>query len=144
MCLRAFLSDGTATGRQEEYAELAPGARRLGAAFQKVNFLRDLCEDHDVLGRTYFPGLVIEQFDDRHRDVILADIDADLAAAAAVIPRLPVSSRRAVAAAHGLFAELSSRLAATPAARIREERVRVPTPVKARIVARALLGGVPA
>lgn len=143
MCLRAFLSDGTATGRQEEYAELAPGARRLGAAFQKVNFLRDLCEDHDVLGRTYFPGLVIEQFDDRHRDVILADIDADLAAAAAVIPRLPVSSRRAVAAAHGLFAELSSRLAATPAARIREERVRVPTPVKARIVARALLGGVP-
>jgi 15-cis-phytoene synthase len=144
MCLRAFLSDGTATGRQEEYAELAPGARRLGAAFQKVNFLRDLCEDHDVLGRTYFPGLVIEQFDDRHRDVILADIDADLAAAAAVIPRLPVSSRRAVAAAHGLFAALSSRLAATPAARIREERVRVPTPVKARIVARALLGGVPA
>jgi 15-cis-phytoene synthase len=144
MCLRAFLSDGTATGRQEEYAELAPGAQRLGAAFQKVNFLRDLCEDHDVLGRTYFPGLVIEQFDDRHRDVILADIDADLAAAAAVIPELPVSSRRAVAAAHGLFAELSSRLAATPAARIREERVRVPTPVKARIVARALLGGVPA
>jgi 15-cis-phytoene synthase len=144
MCLRAFLSDGTATGRQEEYAELAPGAQRLGAAFQKVNFLRDLCEDHEVLGRTYFPGLVIEQFDDRHRDVILADIDADLAAAAAVIPRLPVSSRRAVAAAHGLFAELSSRLAATPAARIREERVCVPTPVKARIVARALLGGVPA
>jgi 15-cis-phytoene synthase len=144
MCLRAFLSDGTATGRQDEYAELAAGAQRLGAAFQKVNFLRDLCEDHDVLGRTYFPGLVIEQFDDRHRDVILADIDADLAAAAAVIPRLPVSSRRAVAAAHGLFAELSSRLAATPAARIREERVRVPTPVKARIVARALLGGVPA
>ncbi len=144
MCLRAFLSDGTATGHQEEYAELAPGARRLGAAFQKVNFLRDLCEDHDVLGRTYFPGLVIDQFDDRHRDVILADIDADLAVAAAVIPRLPVSSRRAVAAAHGLFAALSSRLAATPAARIREERVRVPTPVKARIVARALLGGVPA
>jgi len=144
MCLRAFLSDGTATGRQDEYAELAAGAQRLGAAFQKVNFLRDLCEDHDVLGRTYFPGLVIDQFDDRHRDVILADIDADLAAAAAVIPRLPVSSRRAVSAAHGLFAELSSRLAATPAARIREERVRVPTPVKARIVARALLGGVPA
>lgn len=144
MCLRAFLSDGSAGGRQQEYAELAPAAQRLGAAFQKVNFLRDLCEDHDVLGRTYFPGLDIEQFDDRRRDVILADIDADLAAAAAVIPRLPASSRRAVAAAHGLFAELSSRLAATPAARIREERVRVPTPVKARIVARALLGGVPA
>jgi phytoene synthase len=144
MCLRAFLSDGSGAGHQAEYAELAPGAQRLGAAFQKVNFLRDLCEDHDVLGRTYFPGLVVEQFDDRRRDVILADIDADLAAAAAVIPRLPASSRRAVAAAHGLFAELSKRLAATPAARIREERVRVPAPVKARIVARALLGGVPA
>jgi len=143
MCLRAFLSHGSAGGRQQEYTELSPGAQRLGAAFQKVNFLRDLCEDHDVLGRTYFPGLDIEQFDDRRRDVILADIDADLAAAAAVIPRLPASSRRAVAAAHGLFAELSSRLAATPAARIRAERVRVPTPVKARIVARAMLGGVP-
>ena len=141
MCLRAFLSG---SGSHTAYAELAPGARRLGAAFQKVNFLRDLCEDHDLLGRSYFPGLVLEDFDDRRRDVILADIDADLAAAAVVIPRLPVSSRRAVAAAHGLFAELSRRLAATPAARIRVERVRVPAPVKARIVARALLGGVPA
>lgn len=140
MCLRAFLLDG----RPADYDELAPGARRLGAAFQKVNFLRDLCDDHDVLGRSYFPGLVIEQFDDRRRDVILADIDADLAAAAAVIPRLPDSSRRAVAAAHGLFSELSSRLAATPAEQIRRERVRVPNAVKARIVARALLGGVPA
>ena len=140
MCLRAFLTEG----RPSDYDELAPGARRLGAAFQKVNFLRDLCDDHDVLGRSYFPGLVLEQFDDRHRDVILADIDADLAAAATVIPRLPDSSRRAVAAAHGLFAELSSRLAATPAEQIRRERVRVPNVVKARIVARALLGGAPA
>ena len=140
MCLRAFLSDGRPDAT---YAELAPGARRLGAAFQKVNFLRDLCEDHELLGRSYFPGLTLDRFDDHHRDVILADVDADLAAAAAVIPRLPPSSRRAVAAAHGLFAELSARLAATPAERIRRERVRVPTAVKARIVARALMGGLP-
>jgi phytoene/squalene synthetase len=141
MCLRAFLRDESASAG---YDELAPGARRLGAAFQKVNFLRDLREDHDVLGRTYFPGLVVADFDDRRRDDILRDIDADLEAAAAVIPRLPASSRRAVAAAHGLFSELSCRLAHTPAERIRRQRVRVPTPVKARIVARAVLRGAPA
>jgi len=141
MCLRAFLTD---PGARAGFEELCPGARRLGAAFQKVNFLRDLCEDHDVLGRSYFPGVVLQDFDDTHKDALLDDIDSDLRAAAAVIPLLPASSRRAVSAAHGLFLELSCRLRATPAARIRRERVRVPGPVKARIVARALLGRGPA
>jgi 15-cis-phytoene synthase len=141
MCLRAFLTDGTA---RAGYEDLCPGARRLGAAFQKVNFLRDLREDHDVLGRSYFPGVVLRDFDDVAKDLLLEDIDADLRAAAAVVPLLPASSRRAVSAAHGLFTELARRLRATPAAQIRRERVRVPTAVKARIVARALLGGVPA
>jgi phytoene synthase len=136
MCLRAFLTDPAA---HASYDELAPGARRLGAAFQKVNFLRDLAEDHDVLGRTYFPGLTPSALTDRHRDVVLDDIDADLRAAALVIPRLPTSSRRAVAAAHALFAELAVRLRATPVERIRAERVSVPTSVKARLVARAVL-----
>lgn len=139
MCLRAFLSGRPHADR--EYAELAPGARRLGAAFQKVNFLRDLAADRDQLGRSYFPDLDPDAFDVAARDRFLDDIDADLDAAATVIPRLPVGSRRAVAAAHALFAELSRRLRATSPERIRTERIRVPGPVKARIVARAVMAG---
>jgi len=139
MCLRAFLH-GNDDG---DYARLTPGARRLGAAFQKVNFLRDLAEDHGLLGRSYFPGLDLEAFTDAQRDELLDDIAADLTAAAAVIPELPASSRRAVLAAHALFAELAARLRATPATTICRQRVRVPGPVKAQVVLRALVRGTP-
>lgn len=135
MCLRAFVG-----GDAEDYARLAPAARSLGAAFQKVNFLRDLADDHDVLGRTYFPGLDPDRFSDAHRNQLLDDIDADLALAAAAIPQLPPGSRRAVQAAHGLFAALSARLRRTPAARIRQTRIRVPDAQKAVIIARAVSG----
>lgn len=141
MCLRAFLAERPAGEAARAYDRLAPGARCLGAAFQKLNFLRDLAEDHDTLGRCYFPGLELARFDDAARDRILDDIDADLAAAAAVIPDLPPSSRRAVRAAHATFGELATRLRATPAAHICRQRVRVPDAVKLRIAARAMYGG---
>lgn len=141
MCLRAFVAAPDASPARSSYAALAPGAQRLGAAFQKLNFLRDLADDHDVLRRDYFPGLVLDRFCDADRDRILDDIDADLDAAAAVVPRLPASSRRAVAAAHATFAELGARLRRTPATEIRRTRVRVPTTVKLRIAAHALSGG---
>jgi len=142
MCLRAFLAAPDASrGHSSSYDALAPGARRLGAAFQKLNFLRDLADDHDLLRRDYFPGLETDRFCDEDRDRILDDIDADLGAAAAVLPDLPASSRRAVRAAHATFAELGSRLRQTPASEIRRSRVRVPTSVKLRIAAGALSGG---
>jgi phytoene/squalene synthetase len=122
---------------------LRPGARRLGAAFQKINFLRDLADDHDVLGRRYFPGVDPETFSDADRDRLLDDIERDLDAAAAVLPELPSSSRRAVWAAHATFAELAARLRVTPAAEIRRARVRVPDPVKLRILVGALYRGRP-
>jgi len=140
MCLRVFLADDHGGDRSGHYDRLAPGARRLGAAFQKLNFLRDLAEDHDVLRRGYFPGLTIDEFCDADRDRILDDIAADLDAAAAVITELPASSRRAVRVAHATFAELATRLRATPATEIRRTRVRVPDPVKLRLVAGALSG----
>lgn len=139
MCLRAFLIDQP--DPDARYAELAPGAQRLGAAFQKVNFLRDLADDNNELGRSYLPGLHPDRFDVTVRDEMLDDIAADLAAAAAVIPQLPASSRRAVAAAHALFAELARRLRATPPEQIRARRVRVPNAAKARVVARAVTVG---
>ncbi len=137
MCLRIFLTEQNSVG----YEQMAPGARRLGAAFQKLNFLRDLAEDHDTLNRCYFPGLDVALFCDADRDQILDEIAADLDAAAAVIPNLPTSSRRAVRAAHATFSELATRLRATPASEIRRTRVRIPDPVKLRLLVGAWHGG---
>jgi 15-cis-phytoene synthase len=136
MCLRAFLADEP--DREARYEALAPGAQRLGAAFQKVNFVRDLADDADLLDRHYLPGTEPADLDDARRDELLDDVDADLAAAALVVPSLPRGSRLAVCAAHDLFAALSTRLRATPAAELRQRRVRVPTPAKAALVARAV------
>jgi phytoene/squalene synthetase len=141
MCLRVFLTGDGGRDAAGSYDRLAPGAQRLGAAFQKLNFLRDLAEDHDTLSRCYFPGLDVEQFCDADRDQILDEIAADLDAAAAVVPELPASSRRAVRAAHATFTELAARLRVTPAADIRRTRVRVPDSVKLRVLAGALYGG---
>lgn len=133
MCLQTFQNAG---GRAPvaPAAALTDGARRLGRAFQDVNFLRDLADDADTLGRDYLrlgqPG--------RSRAEILDGIDADLNAAAAVIPDLPRDCRRAVTTAHDLFAELAVRLR-TPG----PTRTRVPGAVKGTIAARALLGGAP-
>lgn len=132
MCLRAFVADEPSP--EQSYEQLAPGARRLGAAFQKVNFLRDIAADSDDLGRGYFPGVDPRGLDDAQRDRLLDDVDADLAVAALAVDRLPPSSRRAVRVAHRLFAELSARLRETPAERLRQERVRVPGPRKAALV----------
>ncbi|MFP3714192.1 phytoene/squalene synthase family protein [Puerhibacterium sp. TATVAM-FAB25] len=136
MCLRVFVD-----GDDAAYERLAPAAARLGAAFQKLNFLRDVAEDHGVRGRSYLPGVDCSALTDADRDDVLDDIDDDLAVAAAALPGLPASSRVAVAAAHGLFAELARRLRATPAEVICRERVRVPDRVKATVLARVLVTG---
>ena len=141
MCLKAFLV-GVSVAADDE-ATMVTGARRLGAAFQKVNFLRDLAADFEQLGRSYFPGVDVASFTEADKVRLLDDIDADLAVSASVIPMLPRSSRRAVALAQGLFAELSARLRATPADRLVRSRVRVPNPVKLRIAAVAASGRVP-
>ena len=137
MCLRVFLLDER--DPVTAYAELAPGAQALGAAFQKINFLRDLAEDSAVLGRQYFPGIDPARLTDAQRRTLLDDIDTDLRVAEPAVARLPGSSRRAVRVAHALFAELSHRLRGTSAAEIRVRRVRVPGPAKALVVARCLL-----
>jgi len=141
MCLRAFLQ-----GRELTEAELTrfdEGACALGAAFQKVNFLRDLAADFDTLGRSYFPGINVDSFGEDDKQRLVADIDNDLRVSAAVIPDLPAGSRRAVVLAHDLFAELNRRLKHTPAADLRTVRVRVPNPVKVRIATAAAIGRKP-
>ena len=136
MCLCCFLQ-GTAVSA-EQRSGLEEGARRLGAAFQKVNFLRDLSDDFSGLGRSYFPGVDVESFTEADKERLLADIDEDLRISGEAVPRLPASSRAAVALAQELFTELARRLHRTPAAQLRTSRVRVPNPVKARIAAETL------
>ncbi|GAC66956.1 phytoene/squalene synthase family protein [Gordonia soli] len=135
MCLRAFLAAEPA--REFRYTELSAGARHLGAAFQKINFLRDVGDDSEGLGRDYLVGRRVDDPAEITWQHWIADIDDDLAAAAAMIPSLPRRSRVAVCAAHDLFAELTDRLRASTPSRARAFRVRVPTPMKLRIVAAA-------
>jgi phytoene synthase len=141
MCLCAFLQGTTKTA--EETTELESGARALGAAFQKVNFLRDLAADFRELGRSYFPGVSVDSFTEADKNRLLDDIDADLRTSAAVLPKLPAGSRRAVALAQSLFADLAARLRATPAERLVTTRIRVPNPTKLRIATTAALGRTP-
>ena len=138
MCLKAFLVDHEVTAEQDK--RFVAGARALGAAFQKVNFLRDLSADADGLGRAYFPGVDIANLTDAAKTALVANIDADLALSGAIVPELPRSSRRAVALAQSLFAELNRRIEKTPASVLRTSRISVPTTVKARLLVRALMG----
>jgi phytoene/squalene synthetase len=128
MCLQAFVNAGAPAPRKPE-PSLVDGARRLGAAFQDVNFLRDLDHDADELGRNYLGTST--------RSEVLQRIDGDLSAAAAVIPLLPADCRKAVTAAHDLFAALADRLRRDPSS---STRIRVPDAVKAALAARAWLG----
>ena len=146
MCLRVFMVDegsgaGTSRPGPEAMAELEAGARRLGAAFQKVNFLRDLGEDFHERGRRYFPDVDPDALTEADKHRILDDLDADLAASRKSMAALPRSSRVAVTAAHSLFDELSSRLRATPASAIAQHRVRVPASVKNRVAVVSLVRG---
>lgn len=138
MCLQTFVNAG-ADRPQPAHPDLVDGARRLGAAFQDVNFLRDLPHDVGSLGRDYL-GVGTTEAGTVSRVDVLDRIDADLDAAGAIIPRLPADCRRAVTAAHDLFTALSRRLRRAGST---TERVRVPNSVKLGLAARATVGAAP-
>ncbi|WP_166874125.1 phytoene/squalene synthase family protein [Salinibacterium sp. ZJ450] len=136
MCLRVFLAGETVPAAERH--QLEHGARRLGAAFQKINFLRDLADDFGTLGRRYFPDIDPGHFTEEQKLALVADIEQDLAAARAVIPQLPPGCRRAIVAAHALFSVLTGRVRATPASDLLRTRVSVPTAVKLGILLRSM------
>ncbi len=136
MCLKCFLHGHGVSAEEEQ--RLAVGARHLGAAFQKVNFLRDLAEDFSRLGRSYFPDVSPLNFSEAHKERLLADIDHDLDESRRVLRGLPPSSRRAVAVAQELFAELTQRIRATPAEDLMQARISVPNAAKLRVVVAVL------
>jgi len=141
MCLKAFIQGHDYTPAQHE--QMISGARALGAAFQKVNFLRDLAVDFEALGRSYFPSVTPDSMDEASKTRLLDDIDRDLAESARALPLLPKRSRKAVALAQALFDELGFRLRATPAEKILSERVSVPNARKAQLAAYVFAGWLP-
>lgn len=138
MCLAVFLRDHPVDSATR--LRLEEGARRLGAAFQKINFLRDLAADYTQLGRRYFPGVNPETLSESEKKVLIDDIDADLAVAQEAIDTLPAGCRRAVRAAYLLFATLTKRLRDTPASQLLKRRVRVSSAGKVALVARVFVG----
>lgn len=120
MCLRVFCE-----GNEELYQRLKPAAMKLGAAFQKVNFLRDLKDDHQNLGRTYFPGIDVSRMDGTLKARIEEDIQRDFDAALAGIRQLPKGARFGVYIAYVYYLNLFRKIKALPCDRILNERVRV-------------------
>lgn len=141
MCLQVFFAlPGTRADTKGEREFLGESARRLGAAFQKVNFLRDLATDQCQLGRTYLPGSDQEQMDKATKDRLVTDLRADLDAALPGINALDRRARRAVMLAHQLFYELTDRIDSVPAEQLVQERISVPGAVKARLAVQVLAG----
>lgn len=137
ICLRIFLQDEDVAA--EQLLIMEEGAARLGAAFQKINFLRDFGEDSHRLGRTYFPGALPGVLTEQRKSEIVADIDADLHSARLGITLLPAGARRSTALAASLFTELNNRLRCTPAGELARTRVSVPRRTKLRLTGATLL-----
>ncbi|MGP9607094.1 phytoene synthase [Glutamicibacter sp. BW80] len=138
MCLQVFRA--MPGSQRSRTPEATAAARSLGAAFQKVNFLRDLAADSQQLGRSYFPGTPAQGFSEAQKSALVAEIYADLAIAERGISLLPPGAARAVRMAHDLFAELNRQLERTAASELLTRRISVSTPRKALIAARTMLG----
>lgn len=134
MCLRIFVRNDPRS--PDDMRSLERGARSLGAAFQNVNFLRDLADDTGRLARNYLSG-----GDPLTEDLKLRWIQTireQLAAAETVLPLLPPDARTAVDCARRLFSRLTDKLARTPIEQLLSQRVRVSNPTKALLIAQSL------
>ena len=121
MCLKIFVK-----GNESEYQRLKPLAMKLGSAFQKINFLRDLKADFKDLGRTYFPGVDMSQFNNQVKLEIEADIEKDFAAGYEGILQLPRDARFGTYMAYIYYYKLFKKIKETPAEVIVQQRVRIP------------------
>lgn len=129
MCLKIFVG-----GDETEYERLKMNAMKLGSAFQKINFLRDLNDDFNELGRTYFPGINMNDFNNIVKKEIEADIEKDFKLGYEGILMLPKQARFGVYMAYKYYFKLFKKIKRTKAERILEERVRIPNRKKARIL----------
>ena len=132
MCLYVFCEGDTT-----QYENLKLYARSLGAAFQKVNFLRDIKNDFEGLNRTYFPGCDFRNFTEADKKAIEEDIQKDFDHAYKGIVRLPSKARFGVYVAYKYYVSLFKKIKRLQPQNILEERVRMPNYGKAFIVAKA-------
>jgi len=121
MCLKIFVD-----GDNGEYERLKPAAMKLGSAFQKINFLRDLNADYKTLGRVYFPGIDMNEFNATVKHDIENDIEAGFHAGYLGILELPKKARFGVYLAYIYYYKLFTKIKNTPAKVILHERIRIP------------------
>lgn len=133
MCLRIFTSDDAL------YQSLIPKARSLGAAFQKVNFLRDVKADYTERGRTYFPGIDFNNFTEQDKLAIEAEIKQDFDEAFEGIKRLPAGTRLGVYIAYIYYLQLFKKISYTSANVILKKRIRVSDARKMSLYIKAVL-----
>ncbi len=134
MCLKVFLN-----GNNDKYEELKPYAMRLGAAFQKINFLRDLKADYEDLGRSYFPHLDIKNFNKSQKTLIEEEIAEDFKVALIGIKKLPKNSRQGVYLAYIYYEKLFLKIKKVSAQKILNERIRIPNFKKIILMVQSIL-----
>ncbi len=134
MCLKVFLN-----GNQEKYDELKPYAMKLGAAFQKINFLRDLKDDYQTLGRTYFPNVDMTEFTLQAKREIEQEIALDFKEALIGIKKLPVSSKGGVYLAYVYYLTLFKKIKRVSVDRVLVERIRVSNGEKIALMFKSML-----
>lgn len=121
MCLKVFVK-----GDAAKYEELKYSAMKLGSAFQKVNFLRDLKADFEGLNRTYFPNTNLNKLDDASKNQIIADIENDFKSGYEGVIKLPLEAKLGVYTAYVYYKKLLHKLKKTPSSEIKNTRIRVP------------------
>lgn len=121
MCLQVFVK-----GDAEKYATLKEAAMNLGSAFQKVNFLRDIKDDEEILSRTYFPNIDLNTLDENSKQQIIVEIEENFKMAFEGIVNLPHDARLGVFVAYKYYRRLLKKLQKTPASEIKNSRIRVP------------------
>tara|TARA_R110002072_G_scaffold228939_2_gene386184 strand:+ start:1597 stop:2439 length:843 start_codon:yes stop_codon:yes gene_type:complete len=133
MCLKVFVD-----GDDEKYNELKNAAMRLGSAFQKVNFLRDLKDDFELLNRSYFPNVDLTSLDTESKHLIIKEIedDFDFAFNHGIL-KLPVEAKFGVYMAYRYYRRLLKKLNSVPSSEIIETRVRISDPMKINLLARS-------
>jgi phytoene/squalene synthetase len=129
MCLKVFVK-----GDKQLFDSLKSSAMRLGSAFQKVNFLRDLKADHEELERTYFPSLDMNAFDESSKQIIIDEIEADFKEGLNGIFQLPDAAKFGVYTAYKYYL-----LKKTPSTQIKSKRIRVPNYQKVDVLARSFI-----
>lgn len=134
MCLKVFVN-----GDENKYNELKNSAMRLGSAFQKVNFLRDLKADFEELNRTYFPNTDLSQLDETSKLAIIKEIEEDFDAGFEGIRKLPIEAKFGVYTAYVYYKKLLSKLKKTPSMAIKNSRIRVPDYEKVGLLAKCYI-----